>query len=144
MKEIKFRAWNRVHQFMMEWDDFLDYEADQMAIVGNDYRIFNDDEFELLQYTGFKDRNGKEVYEGDLIKVRMFFHNLVTWNCDIRNESDEGFAYYKVIFDERQLSFICELVSFTKFKPKNKFTTLHLGKMSIGNIYENPELLGEA
>lgn len=130
MKEIKFRAWNRVHQFMMEWDDFLDYEADQMAIVGNDYRIFNDDEFELLQYTGFKDRNGKEVYEGDICKIYFDVDNVEDW------------VYQSLTKNERETGMKIFQVESPLFNNQTEFTADVIEV--IGNIYENYELLEEA
>lgn len=122
MKEIKFRAWNRVHQFMMEWDDFLDYEADQMAIVGNDYRIFNDDEFELLQYTGFKDKNGKEIYEGDVVK-----HTNMGFRMGVVSFFEGAFIVGTPITSNALINFNCP-----KYVERS------------GNIHENPELLEEA
>ena len=52
MREIKFRAWDKLTQRMI-------------------YRVFNtrnDEDYILMQYTGLKDKNGKEIYEGDIIK----------------------------------------------------------------------------
>lgn len=140
MREIKFRAWNSIAEFMLEWEGFLDYEADQMAIVGYDYRIFNDDEFELLQYTGRKDNNGIEFFVGDIVKIKMCYHNIIGIDSDCIDEDGKGEALYKVMFLENLNQFCLELINWTKFKPRNKYMHLYRGQI-IGNIYENPELL---
>ena len=68
---------------------------------------------ELMQFTGLLDKNGKEIYEGDILKYRgkLSFNDppfVVEWQND----------------DAR----------WTEFYPSNNFEV-------IGNIYENPELL---
>lgn len=89
MREIKFRAWNKVGKFMLEWKDFIQYELDQMAIVGNDYRIFNDSEFILMQYTGLKDKNGVEIYESDICTLTNPFTGEIV----------HGYAYVVFSFE---------------------------------------------
>ena len=62
MREIKFRAWNKEKAKMdknFRFDEFNDV---------NDY--FADDDFVFMQYTGLKDKNGKEIYEGDIAHFR--------------------------------------------------------------------------
>lgn len=118
---FKFRAWNMVAKFFLDWEKFIDYENDQMEIVGNDYRIYNDDEFVLQQCTGLFDKNGKVIYEGDILKStdtinQDSIYNVVEWNngCFTICEGEWGL---------------------------DKFT-LDISEI-IGNIYENPELLNQ-
>ena len=75
----------------------------------------------LMQYTGFKDRNGKEIYEGDIVKIT------------------EGFSIKKgeVLWDNEMASFI---VLGAKYDEVVDLDTI---ESIIGNIYENPEFLEE-
>lgn len=57
MREIKFRAWLNGPGRMIGWEE-----------LANDYGIRQMCAFEtLMQYTGLKDKNGKEIYEGDIV-----------------------------------------------------------------------------
>lgn len=119
MREIKFRAWNG-HK--MYYDD--------LTVVGPDIglnrllektgKIFN-----LMQYTGLKDKNGKEIYEGDLVEwkyVRTWHKNEVRWVGGGFMVTTSGFK------DDLNEPLDLSLVSI-------------LSCEIIGNIYENPELL---
>ena len=74
----------------------------------------------ICQYTGLKDKNGVEIYEGDILK-------------------DQYEQFYKVLWDDFKISFQME-----QFYTKSRysiFPTDLLNMEIIGNIYENPELL---
>ena len=60
MREIKFRAWNITKKVM--WNNF------EVGITNNELHIIEMNECILLQFTGLLDKNGKEIYEGDIIK----------------------------------------------------------------------------
>ncbi len=131
MKEIKFRAWNKIASFMMDWKDFIGYEKDQISIVGNDYRVFNDDEFIIMEYTGLKDKNGKEIHEGDITAVFNF---------------EDSFFRVKVVYQNGAFGYINIFDEFIPFA-SNNFSQWTDDKSKeievVGNIYENSDLLKE-
>ena len=70
MKEIKFRAWDKNTKIMIPWDHLvksrISFKTFRWALVSE-----NSENIELMQYTGLKDKNGIEIYEGDIL-----FHPL--------------------------------------------------------------------
>ena len=83
--------------------------------------------FDVCQFTGLKDSNGNEIYEGDIVKIEDYFG---------------GDIIGRVIYDETTAGYV-----FHKGNERNYFQmTLDLEgyvHYVIGNIYENPELLEE-
>ena len=117
MKEIKFRAWNALNKKMLDWGDIFHLPAWEIFPGTPEQRPFN-----IMQYTGLKDKNDREIYEGDIIEflenesgetwtAKIVFENLAFKALDVE---DEGYEY-----DFDDLSDI----------------------EVIGNIYENPEIL---
>ncbi|PFD19252.1 hypothetical protein CN305_13655 [Bacillus cereus] len=107
MREIKFRAWDK--EFKQFSDMALNYKI-------ADINFYTD--YEWMQYTGLKDKNGKEIYEGDVILV-------IEWN-----------RKYNVVF-ERGMFKASGSTTFSLVTATNG----ELSCQVIGNIYENPELL---
>ena len=119
MREIKFRAWDKLHrQGMNDWEKILR--------TGFGLYLSEKFGFELMQYTGLKDNNGVEIYEGDIIKTR--FEKLKLMKVIFR---DGGFVgTHSDNNDVKDLGLI----------PDN---SLIRGGEVIGNIWENHELLKE-
>lgn len=113
-REIKFRAWNGKHKEMRVVDAML---RSGEVMCGED--AFKPDA--LMQYTGLKDKNGKEIYEGDILSIRDGKPKQVKWSDDIRNCGE------------------CSEVQATGFDLE-EFCNSNEREV-IGNIYENPDLL---
>ena len=114
MREIKFRAWdkkNNVMDFAYHWTTtILDW--------------FNfPDKFVVMQYTGLKDKNGKEIYDGDIVYIKAFLpeKNIVRFNRG-------GFCLEPITGIE------------SSFWSDIKYAEDERSEI-IGNIYENKELL---
>ena len=131
MKEIKFRAWDKTLNKIHCWSAIENHFTFE--------ELLDDNFFEAMQYTGLKDKNGVEIYEGDIDQaengdksVIVFLLKAGTYcvmpmdiylNNDYQNESFfPDFIYgfgYDLFFDN------CT---------PDKYLNI------IGNIYENPEL----
>ena len=134
MREIKFRAWDRKNKEMRPVQDLrfdIDYGLKEINL--DTYVFFKErfNDIELMQYIGLKDKDGKEIYEGDIIKMK---HPIIAVGLYSNKQTDTGeihevtgkVEYRRSCFwcgDELLLGLI-----------KTEFEV-------IGNIYENSELL---
>ena len=139
-REIDFRAFSKSRQRMLSCEHLK--EATRGMVFTTNKKLkdlgwktndsvpnglflpLEDDDLVLMQYTGLKDKNGKKIYEGDIIKTKedilqvVEYHNTpydeTTQNAcfGCRTEDEEGTMYFNIDFDDEV----------------------------IGNIYENPEL----
>lgn len=136
MREIKFRAWNKEYGEMCYSTNVALYEKREFypfgIIVGFSHYPTND--WELMQYTGLRDKNGKEVYEGDI--VRYTFDNP---DSVLSTENGLKIRTGKIFWQEWRASFAigCQMANNDLFKYVRNGNRVEV----IGNIYENPELL---
>ena len=121
MREIKFRAWDKENEKMMKVSS-LSLENKEIAVRENGtYHFFRLQNLELMQYTGIKDKNGKEIYEGDIVILNDAEEES---RCVIKYKYG---SYILVDGDLREnLSNV-----------EDRFLEV------IGNIYENKNLLEE-
>jgi len=118
MRDIKFRAWDTtINNF---WYNIQETSDSRML-----WNCFHDDKIILQQFTGIKDRNGKEIYEGDLIK-----------------HGDDDGVYYEVFYHDDQGRFCLNRTHYQGSRCGCYIPEItSIVNEVIGNIYKNPELL---
>ncbi len=120
---LKFRAWQKHYKEMYQphegWIEFHNGEPSLIGFDDGDLQI-KPEGVVLMQYTGLLDKNGKEIYEGDIVKTKYRSHTAVI-------EWDDNFASFCMTtidndVDDERLYDLGDVVEV------------------IGNIYENPKL----
>lgn len=127
MRDIKFRAWDRIGKKMLYNTPIEFWNKCNSYMVSNKYQEKNVLHCtELMQYIGLKDCNGKEVYEGDILE---FESNGLAY--------DKNKKYIaKVIFIDCNFALVGINIDNQWIGSKSIFNL-----RIIGNIYEKPELL---
>lgn len=121
----KFRAWHNELGRMMSISDmwFNVYSLGEIGLndaVMNDYITVSPDEIKLMQSTGLKDKNSKEIFEGDILGTK------------------DGLLNGVVEYSSNLGMFVNSLISYNNFE---RLCNVAGNREILGNIYENPELL---
>lgn len=145
--KIKFRVWDKRNNRIIMPRKFatiipvLDFNGN--LGVMDTYKnwhwhgIVPEYEYELMQYTGYKDRNEREVYEGDIYAMEEYRHG------------EKTVTYWTVIWDETEYGFSLVANIEKSYRGEKYREDVYLplrfidgNKMEYtGNIYENPELM---
>ena len=118
MRELKFRVWDKVKEKMLK-PQAISFDTQSsvpfaVSVPGRSWEPIG--KFELLQWTGFSDENGIDVYEGDLVKISS--------------------VIYKILWNETLATF--ELVELGSSSRRN-ISTIACGGV-IGNEFQNANL----
>ncbi|QAW30583.1 hypothetical protein ETA57_19300 [Bacillus licheniformis] len=118
MREIKFRAWNAPLK-KMEYNSLNAIGFDGRVYYGNaDITGFSEN---IMQYTGLKDKNGREIWEGDIRK-------------------DGWGRKFKVVYDNDLAAFYGEYIN----GPSESLADCGPDSEYLGTVFENPDLLEAA
>lgn len=123
-REIKFRAWDTQNECFLESFGFVRYPDGTLGVNDSTPPFNKYGLVVLMQYTGLKDKNGVEIYEGDIVQ----------------SKSVDGPLLWQVVWGELDV-----LTGFDYVPIGHSFSSVH-NRLDencevIGNIYENPELL---
>ncbi|MDC4245698.1 YopX family protein [Clostridium perfringens] len=154
-REIKFRVWEPLNKNMHSLN-FALYEnkghvnhwvlpLNHQCCSDKNYTIMNLNNVEIMQYTGLKDKNGKEIFEGDILERKfkglgyeLGDRTLVSWG-------EYRYVHIWKMEFERELKNNKDLGRWFKSRKIAELDLdAHIEDFEvIGNIYENPELLSE-
>ena len=128
MREIKLRMITQTTGKFLGFVDIYDLLRNGSDVLP-DFAEAALEGVEFEQYTGLKDKNGKEIYEGDIVEEKIY----------IGDYDVDGIYRYKVVWDDDMICWSLD----------PNFTSIHKDLWEcnrslkvIGNIHENPELLG--
>ncbi len=156
MRDIKFRAWSNQYERFIK-DSCYPIGSDSSVAIGlngyegilelGDYQDYSEDthgyaryhahDIELLQYTGLKDKNGAEIYEGDIVSA---FKNNGLYEVQFgHHDSCDDDGVFDIYYQGFYLLRYFDGIAATFKEPLGRRSDVNLEV--IGNIYENPELL---
>ena len=123
----RFQVWNKATKEVHEADDIItiDFEEKQICVKTLFFEkvsYYDLDDVVLMQSTGFRDKNGKEIFEGDIV------------------DSEDGILSGIVEFRPDLGMFVSTLIKYNNFE---RLCNVADSVYIIGNIYTNPELAEE-
>ncbi len=149
-REIKFRAWLKKDKSINEVLE-INWTGRPTALLkkGNLRNDFRLEDLVLMQYTGLKDKNGVEIYEGDIVSLdgNMTADNSLGWlpNGWMFDKDDK----YPVVWDKKLAGWVLKMP--IKYNSEDEENVKYLNHARglliteavevIGNIYENKDLL---
>lgn len=130
----RYRAWDKIHKTMYEVDDIMsiDFGKSEISVKTLFFErtnYYDFDDIVLMQSTGLTDKNGKEIFEGDIVSDG-------DTTGDIKHHTTYGFY---MVDDKGIERWFSDNASIEDFGEDVK--TAHRIIEILGNIYENPELL---
>lgn len=130
----KYRAWDKVNKRMLTYVEIYCYKDGSVGVYAgenNNQPLGRTDDFELIEFTGLVDRNGKEIYEGDVINARYAPSYIINTYEIKYGINGAAFSCYRKHPNPNVQFSILPLC------PSNSMEDVEI----IGNIFEHPHLL---
>jgi uncharacterized phage protein (TIGR01671 family) len=120
----RYRAWDKIHKIMYEVDDIMsiDFGKSEIGVKTlffDQTNRYNFDDIVLMQSTGMRDKNDREIFEGDII------------------DSTDGFLTGVIEFRVSLGMFVSDLVEYNNFE---RLCNVASSRKIIGNTWEHPKL----
>ena len=135
IREIKFRAWDEEDK-VMHYFQLHDIRHEGSLIIYGDSDCIGDysyfapiEDGPVMQYTGLKDKKGQEIYEGDIV----------------RQAADDEVIVFKIKYSDNDAAFLRVIAGGASQEwTEDYITSIDAERCEvIGNIYQNPKLLGK-
>lgn len=122
----RYRAWDKIHKTMYKADDvkYIDIEKSQIYVKTPFFEqlsCYNFRDIDLMQSTGFTDNDGKDIFRGDIVVA------------------ETGLFAGVIGIDQDLGAYVVRSIGYKYFK---RLRDVASSVVVIGNIYENPEILG--
>lgn len=130
-REIKFRAWDKKDKVMVDVASMNFWPNGVLSVLED----FDDaepqfaDSYELMQFTGLHDKNGREIYEGDVVRYTAWHDGKPAGAIqgEVVYDGDLGMASFNILLD--------------RDGEIDRAVLPAIGVEIMGNVHENPELL---